>query len=69
LRAGTVSGPAAILRLTALSPDATSQIRIQGAAIQPSGALTPGAQGRVACRAGTCTLHLAPYSAAIVTLP
>jgi hypothetical protein len=69
LRAGTVSGPAAVLRLTAPSPDATSQIRIEGAAIRPSGALTPGAQRRVACRAGTCTLHLAPYSAAIVTLP
>ena len=69
LRAGTVSGPASILRLTAPSPDATNQIRIDGAAIRPSGALTPGAPDHAACRVGTCKLRLAAYSAAIVTLP
>jgi hypothetical protein len=47
----------------------SSQIRIQGATIRPSGTLTPGSPDRVACRAGTCELRLAAYSAAIVTLP
>jgi hypothetical protein len=70
LRAGSVSGQATIVRLTAPSPDATSQIRIQGATIGPSGALGPGARpGQAACRSGTCKLRLGPYSAAIVTLP
>jgi hypothetical protein len=70
LHAGSVSGRATIVRLTAPSPAATSQIRIQGVAIGPSGALGPGAPpGQVACRSGTCELSLAPYSAAIVTLP
>lgn len=69
LHARTASGPATIERLTAPSPDATSRIRIQGATIRPSGALTPGAPDHAACRSGTCKLRLPPYSAAIVSLP
>ncbi|HET7015104.1 MAG TPA: hypothetical protein VFI65_14400 [Streptosporangiaceae bacterium] len=68
LRAGTSSGLATIVHLTAPSPQATSQVRIQGATLRPTGAFTPGRPGHVACHEGSCELHLAPYSAAIVTL-
>ncbi|HXS67107.1 MAG TPA: glycosyl hydrolase family 79 C-terminal domain-containing protein [Streptosporangiaceae bacterium] len=69
LRAGTSSGPATILRLTAPSPQATSQVRIQGATLRPTGDLAPGPPDHAACREGNCELNLPAYSAAIVTLP
>ncbi len=69
LHAGTLSGQAAVLHLTAPSLRATDQIRIQGATMQPSGVLTPGAPGHVTCHSGTCELRLNPDSAVIVTLP
>lgn len=69
LHAGTISGNAAVLHLTAPSPRATGQIRIQGAMIRHSGTLTPGSPDDIACNSGVCDLRLTPYSAAIVTLP
>jgi hypothetical protein len=69
LHAGTVSGPATVLRLTGPSPNATSGIRIQGATVRPDGAFIPGARAHLACHSGTCQLRLGPYSAVIVTLP
>jgi len=44
LHAGAISGRATVVHLTAPSPDATSQIRIQGATIRPSVRSPPAGQ-------------------------
>ena len=57
-----------VLHLTGSSLLATSGVKIQGAAVAASGKLTPGSPDTVTCKLATCSLTLAPYSAALVTL-
>jgi len=64
-----VSGTASVLHLTGSSLAATWGVRIQGAALSPSGTITPGAATPVTCTAGVCKLTIAADSAVIVHLP
>src|SRR5262249_49755778 len=58
-----------ILRLTAPSPDATSQVRLGGREVTPSGNWSaPLPLPGVHDRAGPPSIALAPSSAALVTL-
>ena len=67
LRLGNYSGPASVLRLTGPSPLATSGVQIQGASVDANGNFDPRSPGSVHCRAGSCSVTLPPYSAALVT--
>jgi hypothetical protein len=69
LRAGTVTGSAAVIRMTSPSLAATGGIRIQGKAVRPNGVFIAGAASHTACHAGTCQVRVPAYSAVIVTLP
>ncbi|GAA0798626.1 glycosyl hydrolase family 79 C-terminal domain-containing protein [Spirilliplanes yamanashiensis] len=69
LRAGDRTGAGSLLRMTAPSLTATSGVRIQGRTVAADGTFTPDAATPVTCTAGTCPVTLAPYGAAVVTLP
>jgi hypothetical protein len=47
---------------------ATSGVTIQGQSVAASGKLPAGQADTVNCPSGVCSLSLAPYSAALVTL-
>ncbi len=62
-------GGGTVLRLTAPSPTATSEVRLGGRAVAPDGTFTPpAALPRVAGRAGSLAVGMPPDSAAVVTL-
>lgn len=69
LAAGRATGSAGMLHLTAASLEATGGVQIQGAAVEPDGGFTPGRPDHVVCAAGRCPIRLAPYTAAVITLP
>jgi hypothetical protein len=69
LHAGKVAGPATVLALTGPSLSATSGERIEGAIVKADGTLRPGPPTGVVCAHGLCSVRLAAYSAAIITLP
>jgi hypothetical protein len=69
LRYGRVSGAGQAWYLTAPSLAATSDVRIQGAAVAGNGTFKPGAPDSVTCSAGSCRLRLPAYSSVIVRLP
>jgi hypothetical protein len=68
LRLSGYRGPASRLNLTGPSPLATSGVEIQGASVAANGTLTPGQPDTVSCTPGGCSVTLAPYSAAMVTV-
>jgi hypothetical protein len=69
LKVPGVSGIANVLNLTGGSLAATSGVKIQGAAVSPSGTFTPAAATHVTCTAGVCKLTIAGYSAVVMHLP
>jgi hypothetical protein len=68
LRLRGYRGPASRLNLTGPSPLATSGVEIQGASVAANGTFTPGQPDTVSCTPGGCSVTLAPYSAAVVTV-
>jgi hypothetical protein len=69
LSVGGTAKSASVLHLTAAGLTATSGVRIQGAAVQANGTITPGAASVIACSSGNCELALGAYTAALVTIP
>ena len=68
LRLGASSGYATVLRLTGPGPLATSGIQIQGASVAANGDFAPGSPDIVHCAPRSCSVTLAPYSAAQITV-
>ena len=68
LRLGATSGSATVLRLTGPGPLATSGVQIQGASVTANGDFAPGSPDIVHCAPRSCSVTLAPYSAAQVTV-
>jgi hypothetical protein len=69
LTAGTASGAARILRLSAGSLTSANGIAIQGATVDAAGHFTPGPPEKVASGNGAYTVTVPTGSAALVTLP
>jgi len=68
LRVGGNARSASVLHLTGPSLLATWGVRIQGASVAANGGFKPGRPNIVKCGSGSCTVTLAPYSAALVTI-
>ncbi len=68
LRLGGDSGYATVLRLTGPGPLATSGVQIQGASVTANGDFDPGSSDVVHCAPQSCSITLAPYSAAQITV-
>ena len=68
LRLGDDSGYATVLRLTGPGPLATSGVHIQGASVTANGDFDLGSPDIVHCLPRSCSVTLAPYSAALITV-
>jgi len=68
LRDGKHAGSATVLSLTGPAPLATSGVHIQDAAVGADGHFSSGPPDTLRCTPAGCSVTLAPYSAAVVTL-
>ena len=68
LHLGDNPGSVTVLRLTGPDPLATSGVQIQGASVAANGNFAPGSPDIVHCVPRGCSVTLAPYSAALITV-